>query len=140
MPELAVIDCSVAVKWVLQEAGTDEAVRLLSMHRLGEISLIAPDLLLAEAASLLARKVRRKQLPRDHAVSAFGFIRRSTIQIFDALSLLESALSLSLHQYMSVWDSVYLALAVEKSCPFVTADQRLFRAGRGRHPTIRPLI
>ena len=29
---------------------------------------------------------------------------------------------------MSLWDSVYVAVAVEHRCPFLTADRRLFRA------------
>jgi predicted nucleic acid-binding protein len=50
MKEL-VIDASVAVKWVVEEPGTQEAL-LLRQHR-----LLAPDLLVAECANILWKKV-----------------------------------------------------------------------------------
>ena len=42
-----VIDASVAIKWVVEEPGTPEAL-LLRRHR-----LLAPDLLMAECANIL---------------------------------------------------------------------------------------
>lgn len=42
-----VIDASIAVKWVVEEAGTSEALRLLAAR------LYAPDLLVAECANIL---------------------------------------------------------------------------------------
>ena len=50
MPDALVVDCSVAAKWVLDEAAAD-AADLLDSDRAGKVSLIAPDLLLAEFAS-----------------------------------------------------------------------------------------
>jgi predicted nucleic acid-binding protein len=47
------------------------------------------------------------------------------------------ALDLSLQYQLSLWDCVYLALALEHDCPVLTADRRLFRAGRGGHPSVR---
>jgi predicted nucleic acid-binding protein len=47
------------------------------------------------------------------------------------------ALDLALQYRLSLWDCVYLALALERDCPVLTADRRLFRAGRGRHPSVR---
>jgi len=37
-----------------------------------------------------------------------------------------SALDLALNNQMSLWDCVYLALAIEHDCPLITADRRLF--------------
>ncbi len=54
--------------------------------------------------------------------------------------LLSAALELSLQQQMSLWDSVYLALAVEHDCPFMTADRRLFKGGARSHPAVRFLV
>src|SRR5258708_5260733 len=51
MPETFVLDCSVAAKWVLPEPDRTPALRLFERYASGEISLIAPDLLLAEFAS-----------------------------------------------------------------------------------------
>lgn len=54
---LLVIDASIAVKWVVEEEGTIEALALR-----GAAKLIAPDLLIAECANILWKKVRRGEL------------------------------------------------------------------------------
>jgi predicted nucleic acid-binding protein len=139
LPETLVVDCSVAAKWVLPEPGDVEALRLLEEEQSGEISLIAPDLLLAEFASLAARKVRRKQISAEQAREGFRFIEESVPRWFKTVPLLEGALDLALNNQMSLWDSVYLALALEHRCPLITADRRLFRGHSLRHPAIRLL-
>jgi hypothetical protein len=50
-----VIDASIAIKWVIEEEGTKEALALRSR------ALSAPDLLIAECANILWKKVRRKR-------------------------------------------------------------------------------
>ncbi len=50
-----VVDASVVVKWVVSEIGTDDAIRGLKVA-----PLAAPDLLIAECANILWKKVQRK--------------------------------------------------------------------------------
>ena len=52
-----VIDASIAVKWVVEEDGTPEALALRQRAR-----LIAPELLVAECANILWKKVQRREL------------------------------------------------------------------------------
>src|SRR6266849_5468707 len=52
-----VIDASITVKWVVDEPGTPEALLLRRTAK-----LIAPDLLVAECANVLWKKVRRNEL------------------------------------------------------------------------------
>lgn len=49
------IDASVAIKWVIDEAGTREALALRNN------ALIAPDLLISECANVLWKKVQRME-------------------------------------------------------------------------------
>ncbi len=137
MPEIFVLDCSVAAKWVLPEPDRAPALQLYSRYEAGEISLIAPDLLLAEFASLVAKRHRRKQISADQAREAFSLMKRCAPRLVDMHPRLVRALDLSLRHHLSLWDCVYLALALEYRCPFLTADQRLFRAGTARHPSLR---
>lgn len=51
---MIVVDASVAVKWTVAEADRDKAMRVLDRAH----ELMAPDLLLAEAANVLHRKSR----------------------------------------------------------------------------------
>jgi predicted nucleic acid-binding protein len=137
MAETFVLDCSVAAKWVLSEQDRPVAMEWLDRHNSGEILLIAPDLLLAELATLLAKRSRRKQMSPVQALAAYAFVLESSIALFNVRPLLLGALDLSLRHHMSFWDCVYLALALEQDCPMLTADRRLFRAGRSRHPLIQ---
>ena len=139
MPETFVLDASVAAKWVLPEPDGASAVRLFDRYAAGEISLIAPDLLLAEVASLLAKRHRRKQISAEQAREASGLMTDAAPKLFDTGLRLHRALDLSLRYRMSLRDCLYLALAIEHDCPFLTADRRLFRAGAARHPALRSL-
>ncbi len=48
---LYVVDASVAVKWVVEEPGTQQAMALLNRHELA-----APDLILAECANISGKR------------------------------------------------------------------------------------
>jgi len=137
MPDTFVLDCSVAAKWIFPEPGRAAALDLYERYGSGNISLIAPDILLAEFASMLAKRNRRRQISAEQATQAFALMTKCTPRLYDAHPLLFHALDLSLQHQLSLWDSIYLALALEHDCPVLTADLRLFRAGRGRHPALR---
>lgn len=115
-----VIDASVAVKWVVEERGTDDALALR-----GGPSLIAPDLLLAECANILWKKTQRGELTRKEAGLAAGILARSDVELFPTRPLFEMATELAIDLAHPAYDCVYLALAMERDCPFVTADERL---------------
>ncbi len=68
---LVVIDASIAVKWVLTEPGDDAALKLLEDFGAGNVDLIAPPLLLAEVASALSKRCRRKELTGTQAQAAY---------------------------------------------------------------------
>jgi predicted nucleic acid-binding protein len=135
MADTYVVDCSVAAKWLLPEPGRDAALAWFDRYAAGTVALIAPDLLLAEFASLLAKRSRRKQIAIEAATDAYGLLSQSAPRLFSTRPLLESALVLSLRRHLSLWDCVYLALAAEHACPLLTADRRLFRASTG-HPEL----
>lgn len=116
-----------------------EALRLLRRERSGEVLLIAPDLLLVEFASLLARKARRREIGAEQAREGFRLMQQSVVRLFETRPLLEPALELALHSQLALGDCVYLALAMQENCPFVTADRRLFHGSKSRHPAIQLL-
>jgi predicted nucleic acid-binding protein len=139
MPDTFVLDCSVAAKWVLPEPDRSPALALFERYASGDVLLIAPDILLAEFASLVAKRNRRTQISTEQAREAFSLMTKCAPQLFDTHPRLYRALDLSLRDQLSLWDSIYLALALERDCPVLTADLRLFRAGKGGHPSVRLL-
>ena len=60
-----VIDASIAIKWVVEEDGTSEALVLRQKAK-----LIAPDLLVAECANIFWKKVQRGELLKAEALFA----------------------------------------------------------------------
>jgi len=128
-----VIDASIAVKWVVEEDGTAEALVLRQKAK-----LIAPELLIAECANILWKKVQRGELLKNEALLAARLLQGAEIELLPTRFLFEAATRISIEIDHPAYDCLYLALALEKKCQFVTADERLLRKlYRGRHHVIR---
>lgn len=125
-----VVDASVAVKWVVEEDGTAEALTLRRRAK-----LIAPAPLTAECANILWKKVQRDELSKDEALLAARLLQAANIEFVSARSLLVAATRIALEINHPAYDCLYLALAIERDCLFVTADERFLRKlgeGHGR--------
>ena len=116
-----VIDASVAIKWVVDEPGTQQAL-LLRRHR-----LVAPDLLVPECANILWKKVLRRELSEAEATLAARLLQRADIQLEPMRRLMEPATKLAIALGHPAYDCIYLALAQSLSCALVTADEQLYR-------------
>jgi len=116
-----VIDASVALKWVIDEAHHLDARRLVPLAS----RFTAPEIMLAEVANVLRKKVRRRELEQLQAGVAIHGIRKviQTIEptVNSAGRVLELAIELDHHAY----DCVYLALAERLGGVLVTADRVL---------------
>jgi len=120
--ETLVVDASIAVKWVVEEHGTEAAVELRPRFR-----LLAPELLIAECANILWKKVQRGELRRDEAVMAARLLERSGVEFLSMNGLLEQATVLSIELSHPAYDCIYLAAARRAKSRFVNADERLLR-------------
>jgi predicted nucleic acid-binding protein len=114
----AVIDASVALKWVVEEDGTAQAFALRRQAR-----LLAPELFVAECANILWKKVRRHELTAEEARLAAGLLQGADVELVPTRRLLVPATRLAIELDHSAYDCLYLALALENGCPFVTADR-----------------
>ena len=114
-----VIDASIAAKWVVEEPGTAEALLLRERAR-----LMAPDLLVAECANILWKKVRRKELKRDEAILAARLLEGADLELLPTGALLQRATQIAIDLDHPAYDCLYLALAIDNGCRFVTADER----------------
>jgi predicted nucleic acid-binding protein len=117
-----VIDASIAVKWVVEEEGTPQALRLRQRAK-----LIAPELLVAECANILWKKVRREELSREQALLAARLLQVAEIELRPTRWLLEAAARVAIDLDHPSYDCLYLALAAETQCQFVTGDERFLR-------------
>jgi predicted nucleic acid-binding protein len=123
--ETLVIDASIAIKWVIEENGSNEAVALRATHR-----FVAPDLLNAECANILWKKVRRGELVEDEARLAASLLMQADVEMTATRPLLVPAMELALRLDHPAYDCIYLALAMQRRLQFVTADERLIATAR----------
>ncbi|MDA8250793.1 MAG: type II toxin-antitoxin system VapC family toxin [Rhodospirillales bacterium] len=127
-----VIDASVAIKWAVPETGSEQAVAL-RRHELA-----APELLIAECANVLWKKVKRGQITRDEALLAARPLATVDVELVAMRAAFESALRWACTLDHPAYDCAYLALAEARDHPLVTADAALQRkvsalsAGAGR--------
>jgi len=119
--ERLVVDASVAVKWVVPEQGSKEAELLL------DHGLVAPDLLFAECANILWKKVRRGELTEDEAEIAGQTLEQADLTIVSARAYVIRATAIAVELDHPAYDGIYLALAEALQLRLVTADDRLIR-------------
>ena len=118
---LYIIDCSVAVKWYVPETHSQAAVALLDESH----ELHAPELLLAEFGNTLWKKRRRGELTDAEVRSILQAFWTVPLEIHPLDTLVEGAVELALQTERTVYDSLYVALALLLGGPVVTADEGL---------------
>lgn len=96
-----VIDASIAVKWVVEEEGTEAAIRLRPGFR-----LIAPELIVAECANILWKKVQRGEMLADEARLAARLLERSGTEIVTTRGMMEQATDLAVRLAHPAYDCI----------------------------------
>ena len=116
-----VVDASVAVKWFVSETLSGEA-RLLLSHRL---ELHAPDLLLAEYANVIWKKVRRRELKASPEYTDALSNLSENVALHPIGDLIERAMQVALDLDHPIYDCLYLACAEATESTLITADEKL---------------
>lgn len=126
MRELA-LDASVAIKWYFPEVYSEAAMRLLEE----EIRWVAPDLLYAEVGNVLWKKITRGEATSEIAEEVLESLLSLDIEIQEARPLVRGAFEISRQFGCTVYDSLYLAAAIQAGCALITADRALCDALAG---------
>lgn len=116
-----VVDASVAVKWFMPEELAAEADQLLDSR----YALTAPDLLWLEVGSAFWKKVRRGDVDADSARGILRDLARFPIHVAPSFPLSSPALDIALRHGVTIYDGLYIALALAERSEFITADRRL---------------
>ena len=132
-----VFDASVIGKWMLPAEREElhiEARDWAARYDRGELTIIVPDLLWIEVASLLWKAVRKSRITKDEAKMALvGLRERELTTVESTPGLLDVALEIALTHDTSVYDSIYVALAKEMRTILITADRKLANAVAGSY-------
>lgn len=119
-----VIDASVILKWFVPEQYSEPALRL----KYTGAHLHAPAFLTLEVGNVLSKKRRRGELTAQDAEEIWRAFRLSPVRRHADETLVLAAYDLAHFTKQSLYDSLYLALAVKLGMPFLTADQKFYQA------------
>jgi predicted nucleic acid-binding protein len=131
----AVLDASVAVKWLVEEEDSRQAELLLSEAD----RLHAPELWALEIGNVLTKLRRRGLLSAPVARSGWERVLSAGVLLYSDGALAEAAFALAGPLDISMYDASYLALAERMGIPLVTADERFYDrviAGAARAPVV----
>ena len=132
-----VVDASLALKWVLEEDGTDEALALWDRWQAAGERVVAPPVFRAEVANTLRQVVRGSLATTQEAGDLLETLLE-TVGVEEPPTLYGRSLEIA-HAFDlgAVYDALYLALAESENCEVWTADRKLARAVGGRFPLLR---
>lgn len=134
----AVVDTSIALKWVLAEEHTAEARALLEGWLRGGAKPRVPSWFACEIANVLYQHVREEKIGLEDARRGLRDVMAAvTVLDFDP-DVAERALELAQRfRQPASYDTQYLALAERIDAELWTADRRFWRATSRAFPRVR---
>lgn len=126
-----VIDTSALLRLFIPDGplpeGVEEAIR--SVER-GGASLLAPELLLAEAGQVLKKKRDLGVLSDVELDDLLADLLGLPIQLCSHKPVLRDAIQKASDAKLTVYDALFLVLAEKHNAVLLTADERLQKAGK----------
>jgi|GEM_PF-764816 predicted nucleic acid-binding protein len=122
MNDIAVIDSSVAIKLMIKEHGSEEALNLINKYAL----FVAPSVFTIEVDAVMTKKVRSRMLPYGTFERALEGFDRIPVHIIDYKDIRENTLFMSSTYMISSYDASFVVVAHSFELPFYTADKRLY--------------
>lgn len=121
-----VVDASIVIKWVIQEEYTEDALKLRDDFLDGKVEVHAPNILLLEIASALRKYCLKNFIKRDIADKVLELIVNSGIKLHEIdMDIALKSLKTSLDYNITVYDAVYIVIALKLNTVVYTTDDRL---------------
>jgi predicted nucleic acid-binding protein len=124
---LFIVDASVGIKWFVPEVFADAAQRLQNPSH----ELHIPAFFDVETANIAWKKLQRNELTRAEADTILGQLPWLPVTRHQDAPLLNTAFDLADQTRRTVYDCLYLALAIQLGGQMVTADERLVNSLAG---------
>lgn len=123
-----VLDASVIAKCLVPEPDSDKSKALMLEWTQGRLDVIAPDILRAEVAGVLWKRATRGLISSARSESLYRDFVELGIPTAPIEDLVGQALRMALRYRHSVYDGLYVVLALDMGWDFVTANERLYNA------------
>lgn len=115
-----VLDASVLIKLFFDEQHSQEAARIVK----NADELLAPDLIWAEIANIIWKRLSRGAIDRGEAKIVTQAILQVPIKAFPSEELISDAIELASITRCTAYDCLYLVAAIRADCPLITADEK----------------
>jgi len=124
-----VVDASVAIKWYLPEIHSAEARLLVKGKQfVGYERLRIPDLFFPECGNILWKRQRRGELSMERVTAIMDALLALPFVVHAHSPLMQAAMVIASNTDRSVYDSLYVALAMQEQTHLITADEKLYKA------------
>ena len=117
---MTVIDASTLAKFILKEDGWEEVAEHL---RAGTQSV---DHVVKEVANAIWKRYRQGQASREESeimLSALKEIHERAVKIEGELTYMDEAIRIAFNREITIYDSLYIAMAKEKEVKLLTSDR-----------------
>ncbi len=119
-----VLDASVIVKWFINETDSEKAIELWKNHVSGEIKIVVPNLIFSEIINSLRYKGNDEKslLEINKSLWNSEFIIENVNE-----QILQNAIIIAKKYDLTIYDSIYVAIAHLNGSSLITADKELFK-------------
>ena len=124
--KIVVVDTSALIRLYVPDGPIpDNLESHISSALSAETTLIIPELALAEFSQVLWKKEQAGYLTASEVDEIMAAFLDLPLEVFGLIDILSDALSLARHNALTVYDSLFLALAKKRKAQLITADKRL---------------
>jgi predicted nucleic acid-binding protein len=99
----------------------------------GKHLALAPELLVAETANVLLKKQKQGELTDHEAKAIIDDILAMPIRLMPHTPLVQAALDIALRHHLTMYDALYIAVAVGQAAVVFTADASVKKTAVALH-------
>ena len=133
-----VLNSFLAIKWVLAEPESDEALKVRGAFNNQIHKLLVPDVFPVEVAHALAKAERRGVIRQLEGTLKLADISDNLPDLHSYLPSLPRAFALASQSRIGVYNCLYVALTEREGYEHLTTDDRLVRTLQPTYPFITP--